>query len=105
MGPEEVFPSDEKSSAHEEDLEIDRRALPRQADHVLVGRRGLGDALLLKRAFDVEEPIAQARGLLKFLTLGRHFHLGAQVVQQFSVASFEELPYLFDDMTIIFFRL
>ena len=105
MRPKEVFASDQEPAAHEEDLEIDRRALSRQADHVLVGRRRLGDALLLKCAFDVEEPIAQAHRLLEFLTLCRRFHLGAQVVQQFMVAPFEKLAHLFDDVAVVLFRL
>ena len=87
------------------DLEIDRRALPCQTDHVLVGRRRLSDALLFKCPFDVEEPIAQARRLLEFLTLRRLFHLGAQVVQQFMVAPFEKLADLRDNVVVVLFRL
>ena len=105
MGPEEVFAADQEAAADEEDLEIDCRALPCQTNHVLVGCRRLGDTLLFKCAFDVEEPIAQARRLLEFLMLRRPLHLGAQVVQQFMVAPFEKLAHLFDDVAVVFFRL
>src|SRR3954452_8720069 len=40
MGPKEVFASDQEAAAYEENLEIDRRTLPRQTDHILIrGRR------------------------------------------------------------------
>src|SRR4029077_15164478 len=44
MRPKEVFASDQEPAAPEEDLEIDPRALPCKADHVLIGRRRLGNA-------------------------------------------------------------
>src|SRR5437763_14398332 len=97
MGPKKVFTSDQEAAAHEEDLEIDRRALPCQTDHVLVGGRRLSDAVLFECPFDVEEPIAQARRLLEFLRLRSLLHLGAQVVQQLMVASFEKLADLRDN--------
>ena len=60
MGPEEVLASDQQASPHKEHLQIDGRAMSREADHVLIGRSRLRDALLLERAFDIEEPIPQA---------------------------------------------
>src|SRR5574337_1828505 len=41
LRPEEIFPSDQQAAAHEQNLEIDRSALSRQPDHILIGYRSL----------------------------------------------------------------
>ncbi len=48
---------------------------------------------------------SRSRRLLEVLTLRCRFHLNTQVVQQFTVAPFQKLTYLRNDVMVVLFRL